>query len=296
MEAKRAGMAAPIGSPTAAADVLHGAHQTGKTNITASYQPTDTGKGRFVALDPDAPAPNLVKRVDPKTGDVVWKDAFFLPSIDRTLRASKMPTVFSTPGGTQDLYPQAAKAKQFLEEGLGSGRAPDPSQPFTFPNLELVKRTLNKFSKEADPRDAEIIRKMIIQDETRKELENQMVYKQIENENDQRERRRKEKTSFGPEEDEILYQLLHNRKKDNLQATKEDLEDLIKERQNRSDFVHQLERSLDQNMVDQVTQAFHDEQRERKALDYQRKQDYKNSWIEQAIINEKVREVDNLFN
>jgi len=144
--------------------------------------------------------------------------------------------------------------------------------------------------------DAEIIRKMIIQEETRKELENQMVYKQIDNENEQRERRRKEKTSFGPEEDEILYQLLHNRKKDNVQATKDDLEDLIKERQNRSDFVHQLERSLDQNMVDQVTQAFHDEQRERKALDYQRKQDYKNSWIEQAIINEKVREVDNLFN
>jgi hypothetical protein len=53
--------------------------------------------------------------------------------------------------------------------------------------------------------DAEIIRKMIIQEETRKELENQMVYRQIENENDQRERRRKEKTSFGPEEDEILY-------------------------------------------------------------------------------------------
>jgi hypothetical protein len=90
--------------------------------------------------------------------------------------------------------------------------------------------------------------------------------------------------------------MLHNRKKDNVQATKEDLEDLIKERQNRSDFVHHLERSLDQNMVDQVTQAFHDEQRERKALDYQRKQDYKNLWIEQAIINEKVREVDNLLN
>jgi hypothetical protein len=40
--------------------------------------------------------------------------------------------------------------------------------------------------------DAEIIRKIIIQEETRKELENQMVYKQIENDNDQRERRRKE--------------------------------------------------------------------------------------------------------
>ena len=65
-----------------------------------------------------------------------------------------------------------------------------------------------------------------------------MVYKQIENDNDKRERRRKEKTSFGPEEDEILFQMLHNRKKDNVQATKEDLEELIKERQNRSDFVH----------------------------------------------------------
>jgi len=49
-------------------------------------------------------------------------------------------------------------------------------------------------------------------------------------------------------------------------------------------------------MVDQVTQAFHDEQRERKALDYSRKQDFKNAWIEQAIINEKARAVDNLFN
>jgi hypothetical protein len=35
--------------------------------------------------------------------------------------------------------------------------------------------------------------------------------------------------------------------------------------------VGQLERSLDQNMVEQMVQAFHDEQRERKALEYQRK-------------------------
>lgn len=46
--------------------------------------------------------------------------------------------------------------------------------------------------------DAEIIRKMMIQEETRKELENQMVFKQIDNENDLRERRRKENTHFGP--------------------------------------------------------------------------------------------------
>jgi hypothetical protein len=160
LEAKRAGMAAPAGSPTGISDVLHGAQQAGKADVATAYKPVDTAKGRFVAPDPDAPAPNLVKRIDPKTGEVVWRDAYFLPSINQTLRAAKMPTTFSAPGGTQDLYPQAAKAKQFLEEGLGSGRAPDPGQPFTFPNLELVKRTLNKFAKDADPRDAEIIRKM----------------------------------------------------------------------------------------------------------------------------------------
>lgn len=49
-------------------------------------------------------------------------------------------------------------------------------------------------------------------------------------------------------------------------------------------------------MVDQTVQAFHEEQRERKALDYQRKQDLKNAWIEQSLINEKARNIENLFN
>jgi hypothetical protein len=35
--------------------------------------------------------------------------------------------------------------------------------------------------------------------------------------------------------------------------------------------MNRLEKNLDQNMVGQTVQAFHDEQRERKALDYQRK-------------------------
>ena len=123
-----------------------------------------------------------------------------------------------------------------------------------------------------------------------------MMLKSIENEQDLRERRKKERTSFGPEEDEILYQMLKDRRQELKQTVKQDLESLIRERQDKSDFVHKLERTLDQNMVDQVTQAFHDEQRERKALDYSRKQDFKNAWIEQAIINEKARAVDNLFN
>ena len=49
-------------------------------------------------------------------------------------------------------------------------------------------------------------------------------------------------------------------------------------------------------MIDQMVQAFHEEQKQRKVLEKQRKQNLKNAWIEQAIINEKVRNVDNLFN
>ena len=98
--------------------------------------------------------------------------------------------------------------------------------------------------------EAEIIRKMVQQEENRKELENQMVYKQMENEQERIERRKKERTSFGPEEDELLYQMLENRKKESKEMTRQDLEELIKERQNRSDFVFNLERTLDQSMVD----------------------------------------------
>jgi hypothetical protein len=49
-------------------------------------------------------------------------------------------------------------------------------------------------------------------------------------------------------------------------------------------------------MIDQMVQAFHEEQRQRKVLEQQRKQDLRNAWIEQAMINEKVRTIDNLFN
>ena len=78
--------------------------------------------------------------------------------------------------------------------------------------------------------DAEVIRKMIIQEETRKELENQIVFKQYENEQEEKERRRKQRTNFGPEEDELLYQMLKERKQEAKQSTKHDLEELIKER------------------------------------------------------------------
>lgn len=64
------------------------------------------------------------------------------------------------------------------------------------------------------------------------------------------ERRKKEKTSFGPEENQLLYQMLENRKNDIKQETKEQLENLIREKQDRQEFVSKLERSLDHKMVD----------------------------------------------
>ena len=98
-----------------------------------------------------------------------------------------------------------------------------------------------------------------------------MFYKDTIREMEEIQRRKKEKTSFGPEESGALYEALDQRKSQARHETKRDLENLIKERSDRQDFVDRLERNLDYNMVDQTVQAFHDEQRERKALDYQRK-------------------------
>ena len=80
-------------------------------------------------------------------------------------------------------------------------------------------------------------------------------------------KRRKERTSFGPEENHLLYEILDNRKNDAKQTTKQDLLELINERTQRQEYIDKLERSLDTNMIDQVVTAFHEEQRERKALD-----------------------------
>jgi hypothetical protein len=76
-----------------------------------------------------------------------------------------------------------------------------------------------------------------------------MFYKDTVREMEEIERRRKEKTSFGPEESGVLYHVLEQRKSQARETTKRDLEHLMKERAERGDFVDKLERTLDQNMV-----------------------------------------------
>lgn len=166
---------------------------------------------------------------------------------------------------------------------------------------EDIKRKQAEQFHEAVTRDqqaieSEIMRRLIIQDETRKELEKQIHFKQTQQEIDHIESKKPIKTSFGPEENALLFEILEQRNLDCKQATKQDLQELINERASKNNFVSTLERSLDQNMVEQMVNAFHEEQRERKALEHQRKADLKHAWIEQAMINEKVRNIDNLFN
>jgi hypothetical protein len=78
--------------------------------------------------------------------------------------------------------------------------------------------------------EAEVVRKMCVQEEMKRELESQMQRKEEENVREVRERRRMEKTSFGPEEDQRLHEMHVARKMEAKQMTKAGLEELIRER------------------------------------------------------------------
>lgn len=90
--------------------------------------------------------------------------------------------------------------------------------------------------------------------------------------------------------------MLEKRAAEHKLSTRQELLHLILEKAEKKVFAEQLEKGIDQNMIEQTVEAFHEEQRERKALEHQRKLDLKRAWIEQAIVNEKVRDIDNLFN
>ena len=75
-----------------------------------------------------------------------------------------------------------------------------------------------------------MVRKMCVQEEMKRELESQMQRKEEENVREVRERRRMEKTSFGPEEDQRLHEMHVARKMEAKQMTKAGLEELIRER------------------------------------------------------------------
>ena len=56
---------------------------------------------------------------------------------------------------------------------------------------------------------------------------------------------RKDRTSFGPEENDLMYEILEQRNQDAKDYTKHHLQSLINERANKNEFVSSLERSLD---------------------------------------------------
>ena len=69
-----------------------------------------------------------------------------MPAIEKELLKNKAPISFE---GTQKLFPQSAQAMKYLQEGIASGNLPNANQPFNFANLELARRTLNAFAKDA---------------------------------------------------------------------------------------------------------------------------------------------------
>lgn len=119
---------------------------------------------------------------------------------------------------------------------------------------EVKKKQAEQFQKavvrDQQAIESEAMRRLIIKEETRKELDKQLVYKKTLEEMENDIKRRKERTSFGPEENHLLYEILDNRKNDAKHMTKKDLTELINERAQRHEYMDKLERSLDANMVD----------------------------------------------
>ena len=89
------------------------------------------------------------------------------------------------------------------------------------------------------------MRRLIIQGETKRDLEKQIFYKQTVQEFEQEQSKKRQKTSFGPEENELLYHILEKRIDDAKQINKSNLEKLIRERANKHEFMSQLEKGLD---------------------------------------------------
>ena len=93
-----------------------------------------------------------------------------------------------------------------------------------------------------------------------------------------------------------MYEVLGGRRAEARLATKQQLQEMIREREERREFMKDLEKTVDATVIDQTVQAYHEEQRERKALEKDRMNQMKAAWIEQAFVNEKARDIENLFN
>ena len=135
IEDARARMTPSGGTPTAGAEAVHSAFLADKAGVKQAYETVEKARGKFTAPAFD----------------------YFMPAIEKQLLSQKMPTSFE---GTEKLFPKSAEAMKFLQEGIGSGNLPNANQPFNFTNIELVRRTLNKLSREASPEDARNIEAM----------------------------------------------------------------------------------------------------------------------------------------
>lgn len=89
-----------------------------------------------------------------------------------------------------------------------------------------------------------------MQQENKKDLDVQIRQKEDVAAFEKEINRYQERTSFGPGEDYMLYEVAGNRRAEAKQATKLHLLEMIKERAERREFMHDLERSIDANVID----------------------------------------------
>ena len=125
----------PPASPFSAAEAIHAAER----NALQEYRNLRQG----ISQSPGVFQPETFDRV--------------LPAVDQSLLGMQLPTSFVN----TSLFPQAAAAKKFLEEGVAAGNLPNPNQPFNIDNLEMVRRELNGYWAKASPTDRRAVSAII---------------------------------------------------------------------------------------------------------------------------------------
>ena len=119
---------------------------------------------------------------------------------------------------------------------------------------EIKKRQADQFQ-EAITRDqkaieSEIIKRLSLQEEHRRGLDQQITTKYNHQDLDNDQKKYKDRTSFGPEENQLLFEILERRNSEMKQSTKQELQRLMRENMLKQEFMSQLEKSLDQNMIE----------------------------------------------
>ncbi|CDW72251.1 UNKNOWN [Stylonychia lemnae] len=194
-------------------------------------------------------------------------------------------------------YPYKVKQTQNMELTMNRAwlRYEDELRQKEEHKKKLAENFYHSIEKDQKQIEMENFKRIQNQKTTRKELIDQMEHrKMMENFNNQQEKVFV-KTSFGPEQNELLVSMLDEIQKEKKFVTKNDLEDLITSKKTKQDIDTINEHSVDKKTINGLQQTFMEEQKRIIEIEKQKKLKNKNEWISQAKMNEKAKKVENLF-